>query len=107
MAKPDAMYDNLSPNFLKAVQFFEAENPALVKCLRELHDECKEMLKIAPAYDLNENLQFNGLRSFVKIICLYMSRIVSLASKSPNRRRRRLLKEYTDLAPILVKQLEM
>lgn len=101
------MEETLSQHLVKAVQLFEKEDPALVQHLQELQNDCKDMLKIAPSYDLNDNLQFNGLRSFVKIICLYMGRLVSLASKSRNRRRRRLLKEYTDLAPLLLKQLVM
>lgn len=101
------MEESLSQHVEIAVRLFGEGDAALVQIFQQLGNDCKDILEIAPSYDLNENLQFNGLRSFVKIICLYMSRIVSLASKSRTRRRKRLLEEYTDLAPLLVKQMQM
>lgn len=97
----------LCDSFQRAVDLFQSSDEPFSAMLQNMSNDCKAILDSAAAYDLSESLQYNGFRSFVKIIHIYINRLIALATKTPNTRRRRTLKEFTDIAPLFLKIIQM
>lgn len=94
--------ENFNVNFLKLTQLLDGKNDNFLSNLRTLHSGCKDFINFAPDYDFDEKVQYNGYRSFVKLVAIYFSNLVQLSEGTPSRKKIKQLYEYECLTDILL-----
>lgn len=75
--------------------------------LDKLYTDCTKLSSVAHLYDLNDNYQVNGIRSYLQKIDIYFDKIAHLADMNAgNSTKSRNLECYLDILPVLDHELK-